>query len=157
MRAQGVELAGYWADSPMEDSACYPCMCGQGPDNPCKPGLAGSGYLKVAATVKLVKTLGLRVGKTFNSQNGGQTSSRAFYNGTLYDWNAAAQAVPSAASGHHGFDAVMVETWYPHPAQAIPETTPYTTAWTALQVFKHIQEAPTFVGADSTRPKHNRE
>ena len=39
------------------------------------------------------------------------------------------------------FDGVMVETWYPHPAQAIPETTPYTTAYTALEVFKQIPAA----------------
>ena len=141
MGAKGVKLTGYWADSPMEDSACFPCMCGQDPENPCKPGPDGAGYEKIAAAVKLAKSLGLQAGKTFNSQAGGMASSEAFYNGTLADWQGAAKAVPSAASGGHSFDGVMVETWYPHPAQAIPETTPYTTAYTALEVFKQIPTA----------------
>ena len=140
MRVKGVTLTGYWADSPMEASACFPCMCGQDPENPCKQGPAGSGYQKIAAAIKLAKSLGLQAGKTFNSQAGGMVSSEAFYNGTLADWTEAAKAVPSAASGGHNFDGVMVETWYYHPAQAIPETTPYTTAYTALDIFKQIPE-----------------
>lgn len=56
MSDRGVSLAGYWMDCPMEYSRDYP--------------LSGRGYEKVAAVVKLVKSLGLMAGKTFNSQAG---------------------------------------------------------------------------------------
>ena len=57
----------------------------------------------------------------------------------MADWEGAARTVPSAISGNHGWDAIMVETWYPYPTEAIPETTPYTTAFTALTVFKQAE------------------
>ena len=72
--------------------------------------------------------MGLRVGKTFNSQQGGATGDELFYKNTLADWRGAAQAGAS-------FDLAMVETWYPHPLHAAPETTAYTTTNTAKAVF----------------------
>ena len=98
MTAKGVKLTGYWADSPMEYSANYPCKSPV-PTPQCKPGPAGSGYEKLAAAVNLVKSLGLKVGKTFNSEMGGKSSAAAFHKGTVADWDGAARAVPSAASG----------------------------------------------------------
>ena len=130
MAAKGVALAGYWADCPREYSRDYP--------NATRPLPAGSGYRKLAAALRLVHGMGLLMGKTFNSQQGGQTSAEAFYDGTLADWAGAAAVVPSAASGGKGFDGVMVETWYFYPKQAIPETTPFTTAYTALAVFDNV-------------------
>ena len=55
--------------------------------------------LAIAAALRLIKGMGLRFAKTFNSQQGGQTSAEAFFNGTLSDWERVAQRVPSAASG----------------------------------------------------------
>ena len=127
MAAQGVSLAGYWMDCPFEYSRDYP--------NATQPLPAGSGFEKIAAAVKLVKGMGLRVGKTLNSQAGGQKSAQAFYASTMADAEQVAAVVPSAASGGDSFDALMVETWYSFPATAIPETTRYTTAYTALAVF----------------------
>eukprot|EP01043_Picozoa_sp_COSAG02_P019318 COSAG02_NODE_925_length_15858_cov_4.267276_11_plen_375_part_00 len=138
MNAKGVKLTGYWADSPMEYSANFPCVSPV-PTPQCTPGPAGSGYKKLAAAVKLVKDLDLKVGKTFNSQVGGKSSAEAFHKGTMVDWEGAARTVPSAISGNHGWDAIMVETWYPYPTKAIPETTPYTTAFTALTVFEQAE------------------
>lgn len=100
---------------------------------------AGSGFQKVAAAVKLVKSLSLLVGKTFNSQAGGMVSDALFHNGTLADYEGASAVVPSAASGGHGFDFAMVETWYPHPLNATPESRPYTTAYTAREVMRRFR------------------
>ena len=73
MSARGVPLAGYWADCPMEYSAYFPCVSPNA-TAACTPGPAGSGYERLAAAVKLVKSLGLKVGKTFNSQTGGKVN-----------------------------------------------------------------------------------
>lgn len=132
MAAKNMTLEGYWADSPYEFSLNYPSANAPMP--------SGSGFNKIAAMVALVKGMGLRVAKTFNSMAGGQTSDKAFYTGTIKDCEATLAVVPSPASGGHGFDAVMVETWYFFPATAIPETTAYTTAYTALSVFDKISE-----------------
>jgi hypothetical protein len=127
MAAKGVPLAGYWADCPYEYSRDYP--------NASAPMPAGSGFRKLAAAVALVHAAGLKVAKTLNSQAGGQASDEAFYDGTMADWDATAAAVPA---GSAGWDALMVETWYPHPADAIPERGAYTTAYTALAVFQKV-------------------
>ena len=73
------------------------------------------------------------MGKTFNSQKGGQTSARMFHDSTLDDWAGAAAAIPPGR-----WDGVMVETWYSFPQVAIPETRPFTTAYTALEVFGKV-------------------
>jgi hypothetical protein len=130
MAAKGVPLAGYWADCPYEYSRDYP--------NASSPMPAGSGFRKLAAVVTLVHSTGLKVAKTLNSQGGGQASDEAFYNGTMADWDATAAAV---STGSGGWDAQMVETWYPHPADAIPERVAYTTAYTALAVFQKVGRA----------------
>ena len=127
MAAQGVVLAGYWMDCPYEYSRDYPSAAAPRP--------AGAGFDKIAAAVELVHGMGLLVGKTFNSQHGGQTSAHAFYNGTMADAAGVAAALPSVASGGAGLDGMMVETWYAYPAAALPETTKYTSAYTALAVF----------------------
>jgi len=133
--ARGVALAGYWMDCPYEYSRDYPSASAPLP--------AGAGFEKIAAAVKLVKGMGLLVGKTFNSQQGGQTSAQAFFNGTMADAAGVAAALPSAASGGDGLDGMMVETWYSFPAVAVPETTKYTSAFTALAVFdKLLPELP---------------
>jgi hypothetical protein len=39
-----------------------------------------------------------------------------------------------------GLDYAMVESWYPHPLHAAPESQEYTTTFTANTVFDHFQE-----------------
>lgn len=125
MGVEQVELAGYWADSPMEYSRDYP--------DATNPWPAGSGYKKIAAAVKLVTaTLGLQIGKTFNSQHGGSISGEQFQIGTLYDARQVALALANGPDFHYK----MVETWYLFPAAAIPEATEYTTANTTLACFE---------------------
>jgi hypothetical protein len=46
---RGRISAGYWADSPMEYSANFPCKT-PAPTPQCRPGPAGSGYEKLART-----------------------------------------------------------------------------------------------------------
>lgn len=127
MAAVGVPLAGYWMDCPYEYSRDYP--------NATSPFPSGSGFEKIAAAVKLVKSRGLAVGKTFNSQQGGSTSDKGFFEGTLNDVAGVAKTVPLES-----LDYAMVETWYTHPLNAAPETQPYTTAYTALAAFKAFSE-----------------
>ena len=122
----GVELAGYWADCPYDYSAAYP--------NASAPLPFGAGWARVAAAAALVRGLGLEVGKTFNSQAGGDASDALFHALTLADYGntTAAGAV---------LDHYMVETWYPHPVKAAPETLAYTTAFTALDVARRASSA----------------
>ena len=87
----------------MEYSRDYP--------NASSPMPAGSGYKKVAAAVRVVKGLGMQIGKTFNSQQGGSTSAAGFYAGTMYDVEHVAAVVPSLTNGDD-FDFKMVESWY---------------------------------------------
>ena len=114
---------GYWADCPYEYSRDYP--------NASAPIPGNAGFLKLQDTSLLVRNLSLKVAKTFNSGEGGQTSDRAFFQDTMHDWMHGGQ-------GRDWWDAIMVETWYKHPADAIPETKPYTTAYTALSVFETV-------------------
>ena len=117
----------------MEYSRDYP--------NASAPMPAGAGYKKIAAAVRLVKgQMGMMLGKTFNSQQGGALSDQAFYNGTLYDVAHVAAVVPALTGGVE-LDYKMVETWYPHPAVPIPETSRYTTAYTMLAAFPSGQPA----------------
>ena len=44
--------------------------------------------------------------------------------------------VPSAASGGEALDFVMVESWYRHPTELLPETAEYTMAYTARAVLR---------------------
>jgi hypothetical protein len=120
MAKLGVTLAGYWLDCPYEYSRDYP--------NATAPLPAGSGFQKVAAAAALVRARGLKVGKTFNSQMGGQTSDELFFTSTLADWDGAQAAGAT-------FDYAMVETWYYHPVQAAPEAALYTTTYTAKALF----------------------
>ncbi len=131
MAAENMRLSGYWADCPFEYSRDFP--------NASAPAAGDAGFFKIAAALRLIKGMGLRFAKTFNSQQGGQTSAEAFFNGTLSDWERVAQRVPSAASGGFGFDSIMVETWYSYPARAIPEGMPFTTANTTLQIFDRVK------------------
>ena len=77
--------------------------------------------------------MGMAVGKTFNSQQGGQTSDKLFFTSTMADWNGAAKAGAT-------FDYVMVESWYFHPLHAAPEEQPFTTTYTAKAVFDHATQ-----------------
>ena len=183
----GTTLVGYWADSPREYSAYYPCVTAPKTPRECVPVPKGprDGYAKIKAALQLVQSIGLQFGKTFNSQVGGQTSSQAFYNGTMDDWvdfklalarqdrisksslyypdshhpdqlkqSSYAKYSTAVAPGRAGSavattvgtadaidaaalrpDGVMVETWYSYPDKALPESTPYTTAWTASAIF----------------------
>lgn len=137
MKGKALTLRGYWADCPFEYSRDYnssAILHG-------KTALGnGTGFQKIAAAVKLVKEMGLEVGKTFNSQAGGQQSAKAFFESTVADWEQTAAVVPGPDSGGFSFDHVMVETWYAFPKVAIPETQPYTTAYTALKVFEKVAE-----------------
>lgn len=120
MEKVGVPLAGYWMDCPYEYSRDYP--------NATAPFPAGEGWKKVAAAAALVRSKGLSVGKTFNSQQGGQTSDELFFTNTMKDWDATAKAGVK-------LDYAMVETWYTYPSHAAPESTAYTTTYTAAQIF----------------------
>lgn len=120
MTEHKVKLTGYFLDCPYEYSRDFP--------NATSPMPAGSGFKKIAAAVQLVKGMGLQIGKTFNSQQGGVKSDELFYKNTLADWAGTEAAGAS-------FDFMMVETWYYHPLQAAPETTAYTTTNTAKAVF----------------------
>jgi len=126
----GVALAGYWMDCPYDYSAVYP--------NASAPLPAGAGWARVAAAAALVRGRGLEVGKTFNSQAGGAASDALFHAQTLADWG---NTTAAGAALDHG----MVETWFAHPARAAPETAPYTTAYTALDVARHASAAGTSV------------
>ena len=120
-----VPLQGYWMDCPYEYSRDYPNAT-----NPLPPN---TGFHKIAAAVDLVKNMGLDVGKTFNSQAGGSESDEGFYQGTRSDFNHTTMIVPASM-----FDYIMIETWYPHPLQASPESKPYTTTYTALAVMNQV-------------------
>lgn len=72
--------------------------------------------------------MGMAVGKTFNSQQGGQTSDELFFTSTMADWIGAAKAGAM-------FDYAMVESWYFHPLHAAPEEQPFSTTYTAKAVF----------------------
>lgn len=128
MARQGVPLDGFWADCPYEYSA--------GTLAPLPRGL--DGFEKLAAAVGLVKGMGLRFGKTFNTQKGGSASDESFYHGTLDDFQRTTAKVPGKGTGGSSLDFVMVETWYTHPTCIVPESSPYTTAFTALAVFEQI-------------------
>ena len=123
MAQRGVTLAGYWADCPYSCSSEYAA----------KNGSKLNGYLRFATAVKLVKGMGLEIGKTFNAHPG---TSEGFYNETLLDWERLAEVVPTPASGEFSLDLVAVETWYAYPAEAAPETEKYTTAFTARALFQ---------------------
>ena len=86
----------------------------------------------MADAAALVKGMGLRVGKTFNSQQGGATSDQLFYASTLQDYLRTTRA-------DSALDYAMVESWYPHPLHAAPEAQQYTTTFTANAVFDRIQ------------------
>ena len=84
--------------------------------------------------MELVQGLGLSVGKTFNSQLGGQTSGELFLSRTVADFEATAAALKAAGVA---LDAWMVETWYYFPRLAAPEWQAGTTAntlWSVLNV-----------------------
>ena len=127
MANQKLALEGYWLDCPYEYSRDYP--------NATQPLPAGSGFEKVADAVALVKSMGLAVGKTFNSQQGGARSDELFYTSTLQDYLRSV----NATGGVDAFDYAMVESWYPHPANAAPEEQEYTTTYTANAVFNHVK------------------
>ena len=99
MDAEKVSLAGFWMDCPFEYSRDYP--------NSTSPLPMGSGFEKIAAAVTLVKSLGLQVGKTFNS---GVNSDELFYTNTLDDFGNATAVVPATA-----FDFILIESWFLHP------------------------------------------
>jgi len=130
MSARGLKLAGYWMDCPYEYSS--------GEISPLPSGF--DGFKKIAKAVQVAKGMGLKVGKTFNSQLGGTSSDKAFYDRTMMDFQRTTAVVPSTLTGGYSFDHVMVETWYPHPLQAAPESTAYTTAYTARAVFRQIRQ-----------------
>jgi hypothetical protein len=132
MAKQQLELDGYWMDCPYEYSRDFP--------NATSPLPAGTGFQKVADAAALVKGMGLRVGKTFNSQQGGATSDQLFYASTLQDYLRTTKAVGGGSALRRFFDYAMVESWYPHPLHAAPETQEYTTTFTANTVFDHFQE-----------------
>merc|ERR1712070_666664 len=69
MAAKGVKLSGYWMDCPYEYSS--------GEIAPLPSGF--DGFQKIAKAVQVVKSMGLKVGKTFNSQQGGTTSDSGFF------------------------------------------------------------------------------
>lgn len=125
MKAKEIDLEGYWMDCPFEYSRDYP--------NVSSPFRPGSGFEKIAATVAAMKSMEFSVAKTFNSQQGGILSDEAFHSGTLADVAAVASAVDLDS-----FTAAMVETWYPHPSNAAPESMPFTTAYTALEALRHF-------------------
>lgn len=123
MLEKGVKLEGYWMDCPYEYSRDYP--------NATSPYPLGSGWQRVASAVSLVHSLNLKVAKTFNTQSGGSTSNQEFYQFTLQDFKNTSQALAKAGVA---LDGAMVETWYNFPRLASPETTSYTSAYTALEV-----------------------
>ena len=66
MARRELTLDGYLMDCPFEYSRDFP--------NASAPMPAGSGFEKVAAAARLVRGMGLLVGKTFTSQQGGTLS-----------------------------------------------------------------------------------
>ena len=122
MAAHGVVLHGYWADCPFDSSDGYPY---------------GDGYKKVAAAAELVTAMGLQFGKTFNAIQAGQTSSEAYYHATLDDFARTAAVIPSS-SGNATLSYVMSASWYLYPTYAAPESTPYTEANVARDIFRQI-------------------
>lgn len=124
MADRGAKLEGYWIDCPFEYSRDLP----------------GDGFRKIAAAVKLVKSAGMKVGKTLNSQEGGSTSDKGFYDGTLSDFQKTTAVVPSQLTGGYSFDFLMVESWYSYPADILPESKQYTMAYTAREVLSNVRE-----------------
>lgn len=132
MQDQGVKLEGYWMDCPYEYSRDL-------------PGGDGYGFKKIAAAVKFIKSAGMQIGKTFNSQEGGQKSDKEFHDVTLSDFDSTTAVVPSAFTGGYSLDMLMVESWYTFPAAILPEGQPYTMAYTAHEVFSKVREDETVV------------
>jgi hypothetical protein len=122
----GVVLAGYFMDCPYDYSAVYPNASASRP--------FGDGWKRVAAAAALVHSLGLEVGKTFNSQSGGSTSDALFHELTVADYG-------NTTAAGATLDHDMVETWYAFPKAAAPETLAYTTAFTALDVARRARRA----------------
>jgi hypothetical protein len=94
-----------------------------------------------------VHSMGMLAGKTFNSQQGGATSDKLFYQSTLQDWlevtTQLGKGSPRGGSPgpHDQLDFVMVESWYYHPLHAAPETQAWTTTFTAKAVFDRATSA----------------
>lgn len=116
MTTQGLDLAGYWMDSPYEASLLIP-----------------HGWDKIAEAVRQVKAEHLQVGKTFNSGDGGKESNQKFYTQTMADFHRTIEKAPISS-----FDFAMVETWFHFPDSTLPETEPWTTAYTTREVFREI-------------------
>lgn len=132
MADRGVTLEGYWMDCPFEYSRDL-------------PGDSGDGFKKIATALKLIKSAGMKAGKTLNSQYGGSTSDKAFYDGTLFDFQNVTAVVPSALTGGYSFDFLMVESWYTYPSTILPESEKYTMAYTAHEVFSNVREGEAIV------------
>jgi hypothetical protein len=68
---------------------------------------------------------------TVNSESG-YNSAREFAEDSLayLDAYLAAGGAP---------DAVLVQSWYPHPKELLPETKPYTQAWLAIQFLNRFE------------------
>jgi hypothetical protein len=109
----GVPFSAFHADSPLGYNTA--------------PG--SDGYGKLDALMKHVRSRGLRFGKYFNDQAGGQSSDLAFEAGSIAD--ARLFANRSGAP-----DDVIAESWYPYPHQALPERTRGTMGNTALSVIQ---------------------
>merc|ERR1712070_344813 len=116
---QGVKLSGVWFDSPYEVSN--------------DPEKQPHGYDKIALATTQIKELGLKVGKCFNSGDGGKEGNREFYTQTMADFHRTTEKVPISS-----FDFAMVETWFQFPDAMLPESEPWTTAYTTRQVFREI-------------------
>jgi hypothetical protein len=132
MADRGVKLEGYWMDCPYEYSRDL-------------PGDVGDGFKKIATALKLIKSAGMKAGKTLNSQEGGSTSDKKFHDGTLLDFENTTAVVPSQLTGGYSFDFLMVESWYTYPATILPESKAYTMAYTAHEVFGNVREGDVIV------------
>ena len=134
MAAAGMPLQFYWADCPYEYSMA---MTGN------------SGYEKLAFIANFTtNVLGIRMGKIFNSEQGGKMSNEEFHKRTMDDHHRYMSTVPASDTSD-----VIVESWYPYPRPNIPEETPNTFMYTAAAVFAASDK----VNTDATHRRRHHE
>ncbi|XP_065179169.1 uncharacterized protein LOC135809688 [Sycon ciliatum] len=114
----GTELLFYWADCPYEYSLNLP---------------GNTGFEKLAFIANYTTNeLGMRMGKIFNSQQGGSVSDKMYYDRSLLDYH----AYMSTSAAATDTSDIIAESWYKFPAQVIPETQPYTFMYTAKTILE---------------------
>ncbi len=94
-----------------------------------------------------VEKEGLEFNLIVNSEAGGQASDEAFYHDTL----AYVDAYLAAGGSPKRW---IVQSWYPHPKQVVPETAPHTMTALVRAVIKKLRSGPPAKREDESSEAH---